>query len=186
MKTVWSYEFPSKTSAFSRLVCNDSTLYMFNLGFGLKNGQQRTKMGRPFIAAFDKRTGECQFMNMLSLKKDMVEDAVLNPEGAFMLFDDGLAYKHELDDSTVTVSPWDVKEHSQLRAIITQPVYAYYNLKSMFDVIATDGVHFPVITEPIHFTGLFVWLAIGCVSILPPVAGRIYGWCLFRVFQRYN
>lgn len=60
---------------------------------------------------------------------------------------DGLAYKHELDDSTVTVSPWDVKEHSQLRAIITQPVYAYYNLKSMFDVIATDGVHFPVITE---------------------------------------
>lgn len=30
----------------------------------------------------------------------MVEDAVLNPEGAFMLFDDGLAYKHELDDST--------------------------------------------------------------------------------------
>ena len=30
------------------------------------------------------------------LKKDMVEDAVLNPEGAFMLFDDGLAYKHEL------------------------------------------------------------------------------------------
>ena len=53
MKTVWSYEFPSKTSAFSRLVCNDSTLYMFNLGFGLKNGQQRTKMGRPFIAAFD-------------------------------------------------------------------------------------------------------------------------------------
>ncbi|MBP5782713.1 MAG: hypothetical protein J6W04_04155, partial [Bacteroidales bacterium] len=98
-------------------------------------------------AAFDKRTGACQFMNMLSLKKDMVEDAVLNPEGAFMLFDDGLAYKHELDDSTVTVSPWDVKEHSQLRAIITQPVYAYYNLKSMFDVIVTDGVHFPVITE---------------------------------------
>ena len=32
MNTVWSYEFPSRTSAFSRLVENDSTLYMFNLG----------------------------------------------------------------------------------------------------------------------------------------------------------
>ena len=147
MNIVWSHQFPSKTSAFSRLVYNDSTLYMFNLGYGLKNGQQRTKMGRPFIAAFDKRTGACQFMNMLSLKKDMVEDAVLNPDGAFMLFDDGLAYKHELDDSTVTVSPWDVKKHGQLSAIITQPVYTYYNLKSMFDVIATDGTFFPVITE---------------------------------------
>ena len=147
MKVVWSYEFPSKTSAFSRLVCNDNTLYMFNLGFGLKNGQQRTKMGRPFIAAFDKRNGSCLFMNMLSLKKDMVEDAVLNPDGAFMLFDDGLAYKHELDDSTVIVSPWNVKEHSPLRAIITLPVYAYYKLKNMFDVIATDGIYFPVMTE---------------------------------------
>lgn len=66
---------------------------------------------------------------------------------AFMLFDDGLTYKHELDDSTVTVSPWDVKKHGQLSAIITQPVYTYYNLKSMFDVIATDGTFFPVITE---------------------------------------
>ena len=147
MNLVWKYELPPKTSAFSQLVSNDSTLYMFNLGFGLKNGGQCTKMGRPFIASFDKRTGACRFMNMLSLKKDMVEHAVLSPEGAFMLFDDGLAYKRELDDSTVIISPWDVKENGQLRAIITQPVYAYYKLKNMFDVIATDGIFFPVITD---------------------------------------
>ena len=147
MNPVWTYEFPSRTSAFSRLVCDDNTLYMFNLGFGMKNGVQRTKMGRPFIAAFDKRTGNCQFMNMLSLKKDMVEDAVLSPEGTFILFDDGMAYKRELSDSTVTISPWDVKEHGRLSEIITQPVYAYYHHKSMFDVIASDGIYFPVMTE---------------------------------------
>lgn len=147
MNTVWSYEFPSRTSAFSRLVENDSTLYMFNLGFGLKDGRQLTKMGRPFIAAFDKRTGDCHYMNMLSLKKDMVEDAMLSPEGAFMLFDDGLAYKRELNDSSVTISPWNVNEHGRLRSIVTQPVYAHYRLKNMFEVIASDGFHFPVITE---------------------------------------
>ena len=107
MNQVWNYDFPSKTSAFSSLACNDSTLYMFNFGFGLRDGRQRTKMGRPFIAAFDKKTGACQFMNLLSLKKDMVEDAVLNPDGAFMLFDDGLAYKRDLNDSTVTISSWE-------------------------------------------------------------------------------
>ena len=147
MNLVWSYELPSKTSAFSRLVCNDSTLYMFNFGFGMKNGLQRTKMGRPFIAAFDKRTGDCLFMNMLSMKKDIVEDAVLSPDGVFMLLDDGLAYKRDLNDSTVVISPWDVKEHGKLREIITQPVYAYYKLKSMFDLIATNGIYFPVITD---------------------------------------
>jgi hypothetical protein len=147
MNQVWSYDFPSKTSAFSQLVCNDSTLYMFNLGFGLRDGRQRTKMGRPFIAAFDKRTGTRKFMNFLSLKKDMVEDAVLNPDGAFMLFDDGLAYKRELNDSTVTTSPWDTKENGKLREIITKPVYSYYKLNNMFDIITSDGFYFPVITE---------------------------------------
>ena len=147
MTPVWSYEFPSKTSAFSQLVCQDSTIYMFNMGFGRRDGVRLTKMGRPFIAAFNKQTGACKFMNMLSLKKDMVEDAVLNPDGVFMLFDDGLAYKRELNDSSVIISPWDIKEYGKLRGIITQPVYSYYKLKNMFDVIATDGFYFPVITE---------------------------------------
>ena len=147
MNPIWNYEFPSKTSAFSMLVCSDSTLYMFNLGFGLKNGRQRTKMGRPFIAAFDKQTGNCRFINMLSLKKDMVVDAVLNPEGVFMLFDDGLAYKRELDDSLVTISKWNVDKYDRLREIITQPMYAYDSHNNIFEIIATDGIYFPLITE---------------------------------------
>lgn len=147
MNTVWSYELPSKTSAFSQLVSTDSTLYMFNLGFGMQNGVSRKKMGRPFIASFDKRTGACQFMNMLSMKKDMVEDAVLTPEGAFMLFDDALAYKRELTDSVVTISPWQVQEYGKLYAIITQPVYTNYKFHNMFEPIASDGIYFPVMTE---------------------------------------
>ncbi len=147
MNTVWSYELPSKTSAFSQIVCDDSTLYMFNLGFGMQDGVRRKKMGRPFIASFDKRTGACHFINMLSMKKDMVEDAVLTPEGAFMLFDDALAYKRELTDSVVTISPWQVEKHGRLSGIITQPVYADYKYKGMFELIASDGIYFPVITE---------------------------------------
>ena len=147
MNTIWSYDLPSKTSAFSQIVCDDSTLYMFNLGFGMQDGVRRKKMGRPFIASFDKRTGACRFMNMLSMKKDMVEDAVLTPDGVFMLFDDALAYKRELTDSVVTISPWQVENHGRLSAIITQPVYADYKYHGMFELIASDGIYFPVITE---------------------------------------
>ena len=147
MNTVWSYDLPSKTSAFSQIVCDDSTLYMFNLGFGMQDGVRRKKMGRPFIASFDKRTGACRFMNMLSMKKDMVEDAMLTPDGAFMLFDDALAYKRELADSVVTISPWNVEQHGKLSGIITQPVYADFKYHGMFELIASDGIYFPVITE---------------------------------------
>ena len=147
MNTVWSYELPSKTSAFSQIVCDDSTLYMFSLGFGMQDGVRRKKMGRPFIASFDKRSGACRFMNMLSMKKDMVEDAVLTPDGAFMLFDDALAYKRELSDSVVTISPWQVEKYGKLSGIITQPVYTDCKYQGMFELIASDGIYFPVITE---------------------------------------
>ena len=110
MNTVWSYDLPSKTSAFSQIVCDDSTLYMFSLGF-------------------------------------MVEDAVLTPDGAFMLFDDALAYKRELSDSVVTISPWQVEKYGKLSGIITQPVYTDCKYQGMFELIASDGIYFPVITE---------------------------------------
>ena len=147
MNVVWSYSMPPKTAAFSQLICNDSTLYMFSLGYGLLDGYKRQKMGRPFVATFDKRTGDCRFMNMLSVKKDIVEDAVLESDGILMLFDDGLAYKHDLNDSTVTVSPWDVKKYGKLCGFCKDVFYAYYHLKNMFDVISYDGNSFPVVTE---------------------------------------
>ena len=147
LQTVWQYSLPSRTAARSFLTSNDSTLFMISLGYGLLNGQKRKKMGRPFIATFDKRSGECRSMNMLTIKKDIVEDAVLTPDGVFLLFDDGMAYKKNLTDSIVDVTPWDAKANGSLSELVTIPVYAWGNLDSMFELIATDGYYYPVFTS---------------------------------------
>ena len=147
MKPVWSYDLPSKTAAHSWLASNDSTLYMFSMGYGLLNGIQPKKMGPPFIAAFDKHTGKCKYLDVLSVNKDMAQDAVLSSEGAYMLFDDGFVFKHYLNSSPVRTTQWDTKTYGRLQAIVSQPVYSLSNQKDTFEAISIGGTNHLVLTD---------------------------------------
>lgn len=144
---VWRHELPSKTAARSVLLADDSLLYMLNMGYGLRNGGQPTKMGRPFIAAFDLKSGQQRFMNMLTMKKDMVTDAMLTAKGVYMMFDDGLAYKSNLRDSAVNIVPWDQQRYGQLTSMAHSTVYVRYRLKGTFEPFDFDGQNCMVMTD---------------------------------------
>lgn len=146
-QTVWEHELPSKTAARSVLLADDSLLYMLNMGYGLKNWGMPKKMGRPFIAAFDRRTGQQQFMNMLTMRKDMVADAMLTGRGVYMMFDDGLAYKADMRDSVVSITPWNQKEYGRLTSMAHIPVFIGYSLKGTYEPFDFDGQNCLVMTE---------------------------------------
>ena len=143
----WSYELPSKTAARSILLNNDSTLYMMSLGYGYRSSGVPKKMGRPFIAAFDMNTGQNRFLNLLSVKKDMILDAFVTPQCAYMMFDDGLAYKPNLNDSTVEITPWNVQQYGRLYNLVKYDLYTSHQMNSMFMPISFDGANCPVMTE---------------------------------------
>lgn len=143
---IWSYELPDKKASRSTLFMRDDNLYMLNYGFGLKSGTNKTKSGRPFIAAFNSKSGEPLFFNQLSLKKDMVEDALITQEAAYMLFDDGLSYQ-ELTDSLVNITPWDTERHGKLQALLSDTLYVYHPDEQNFMPLAFDGVNCPVYTD---------------------------------------
>lgn len=147
LRPVWEHELPSKTAARSVLMADDSLLYMLNLGYGLRNGGQPTKMGRPFIGAFDLHTGRQRFMNMLTMKKDIVSDAMLTQRGIYMMFDDGLAYKADMRDSTVNVVPWDHQQYGRLRSIAHSAIYVNYALKGTYEPFVFDGQNCLVQTD---------------------------------------
>ena len=142
----WETELPPKTATRSLLVSDDSLLYMFSFGMGY-SGLATKKMGRPFIAAFNMKTGQQQFINMLSMKKDMVSDALITPRCTYMMFDDGLAYKSDLCDSTVSVVPWDEERYGKLSKIMQDTIYIYYPLRQTFMPYAFDGQNCPVMTD---------------------------------------
>lgn len=130
--TRWRTDLPDKRSSYSRLFMMGDKLYMLNYGYALKDGSKKVKNGRPFIACYDKHSGEEIYFNQLTTQKDMIEDAYISEDEAlYMLFDDGLAYQY-LNDSIVDISLWDTEKYGRLHALVKNGVYRYRRDKEDF------------------------------------------------------
>lgn len=146
LNIVWKQPLPEKTVAHSVLLTDESLVYMLNMGIGW-NGNAAKKAGRPFVAAYNVADGHEVYMNMLSEKKDIIVDALLNTEGLFMMDDNSIMYKRRLTDADVTQSTWNTAAHGKLRRIIKTPVYAYQEGSTTFEQIPYDGQNCPVMND---------------------------------------
>lgn len=146
MNVVWQREFPEMKAGYSDLFMLDNKLYMLSYGYGLRPNGSRKKYGRPFIACYDPQEGTEEFFNPLSMKKDIVEDALWTKNALYMLFDDGLAYQ-EFTDSVVNITPWDTKQHGRLSVMKPDTIYAANDDRSVFTPLFFDGEHCPVYNE---------------------------------------
>lgn len=138
MNVVWQTKFEDVKAASSRLFIEDDKLYMVSYGFGLRTDGYRKKYGRPFIACFNLNDGKEIFFNQLSMKKDIIEDAIRTNEALYMLFDDGLAYQ-TLTDSVVNIVPWDTKQHGKLHGMLPDTIYIANADRTAFRPLAFDG-----------------------------------------------
>lgn len=143
---IWGYEFPPRTASFSRLFQDKQHIYMLNYGFALLGGQTVKKSGRPFLASFDAETGEQLSFCQLSMKKDNIERACITPQGAFLMFDDGLAYQL-LNDSVVNIKPWDSKAYGQLTSMPADTLYAFRKNDEVLTPLHYDQDHCIVTTD---------------------------------------
>lgn len=147
LNVVWQKEFPDVKASRSILFMQDDKLFMLNYGYGLREGRNPKKYGRPFIACYHPQTGEELFFNPLSVKKEMIEDALRTDEALYMLFDDGMAYQ-ELTDSVVSIVPWDIRQHGSLKGILSGTWYAANDDKSAFQPLVPNDGHCLVYNEP--------------------------------------
>ncbi|MBR1401476.1 MAG: PQQ-binding-like beta-propeller repeat protein [Prevotella sp.] len=147
MTEKWRFDYPTGKASTSVLLSDYNTVYMINFGYGRRNGNIKVKHSRPFIASLNALTGEPFFFNPLKMKKDIIEDALVTPQEAYFLFDDGMAYQRDINDSIVNVNPWDSKQYGKLAGIVHDTIYAYREGEQMFTPIAYDGEQCPVITE---------------------------------------
>lgn len=137
---VWHTEFADVKASRSQLFIQDGKLFMLNYGYGLRDGTSPKKYGRPFIACYNLQTGEEIFFNRLSVKKDMIEDALRTDDALYMLFDDGLAYQ-ELTDSVVNIVPWDTKQYGKLEGMVSATLYVANRDTTAFKPLSFDGEH---------------------------------------------
>lgn len=143
LQPVWKHEIADKMASHSQLILKGDSIYMLNFGYGRRNGNIKTKKGRPFIAAYNCKTGDEIFLNQLSLKKDMIEDVILTGNSFYMLFDNRITYQN-LNDSTISTRQWDENKYGQLSQLLPDTLYVFDPEKKDFSPICFDGIRCPV------------------------------------------
>lgn len=123
-RELWSYEFPPKTVGAAEITGRGDTITMLNYGFALAGGTLMKSCGRPFMASFRADTGEPLGITWLSMDKDMVEGSALTRDGAFLMFNDGLAFQQPAD-SVVHIRPWNVEAYGEQVDMPNDTLYTF-------------------------------------------------------------
>ena len=131
----WGYPIPESTGSNSTLFFYEDRLYMVNHGFGYRDNLRnhtysyaknnlRAKIGKPFIASFEKESGRNIDFRFLSEKKEMIEDFRIDRENkcAVVLFEVRMMVAPFGSDS-VKVHQWNVEECGKIIGILKRPFY---------------------------------------------------------------
>ncbi len=70
---IWQQPFADKLASKSSIFISDSILYMINYGYAYM-GSRQIEFGKPFIAAFNKDSGEQEYIIILDSKDDFIID----------------------------------------------------------------------------------------------------------------
>lgn len=87
---IWSIPFPDDLPAKSNLLFTDSMILMVNNGYAYL-GYRMMDYGKPFIAAFDRETGNQKFFSVFNTKDDPIIGFRIIGTELFLLF------KHRLE-----------------------------------------------------------------------------------------
>ena len=140
-KAMLSRALPKREAGNAALKVQGDTLIMLNYAFGLQGGHKMKAVGRPFVAAFNKATGEQLYLRYLTEdSKAMVEGSHIGASSAFLMVADRMAYK-PFADSTMTVRPWNTKAYGELGWLPSDTVYTFrQNDEDLTPLFSNDSV----------------------------------------------
>lgn len=136
LKMKWGYPIPETAGYNSALFTLGDSLYMINMGSAYRDNLRgysaayadmnlKVKMGKPFVAGFNKKNGQNQCFDILSEKKEIIEDMLIEEDHnrALILFEDR-AYRYTFGDETVKkMYQWDTEANGVLMGVMKRPFF---------------------------------------------------------------
>jgi outer membrane protein assembly factor BamB len=83
-KIVWRYMLPKDMASKSSIFIDEKMVFLVNFGYAVQYNQQK-KFGKPFIAAFDKKTGENKYFSTIRTNNPILGYQEIDNE-LFLLF----------------------------------------------------------------------------------------------------
>lgn len=88
-KVIWSVPLEKNITSKSNLWLKGDTLFMINRGYANLNASSETiDFGKPFLAAYSKKTGQELFCNYFDHKKNIINDLQVRGNIVYLLFAD--------------------------------------------------------------------------------------------------
>lgn len=121
LKELWRTELPKKSASLSHIYTDSTNVYMVNYGVG-SDWKYRFE-GYPFVAAFDKKTGNQLFLTQISDAKTSVLDFFKMGDTQFLLFSDRIASYRLSPNAPINTIAWNWQKYGYLRGIEENEFY---------------------------------------------------------------
>ncbi len=114
----WSIVFGKDVVSHSEIFLKGDVIYMVNLGYAFMRDRQ-LDYGIPFIAAYNKDTGERVFVTGIGEMKSPIKSWTTTEDSILLLFEDNIANYSLTDGSVVLMRLFDENEFGQLIDFVT-------------------------------------------------------------------
>jgi len=142
---IWNHPFPKDLPSKSSIFMNDSLVFMINKGFAFM-GYRQLNFGTPFIAAFDKVTGEQKYLSLITKDDPILGFHVLDKE-MYLVFKNRMAkYSQETGNLLIEMS-FPEEEFGELKYFVGNQVFKPNENGDLSSLIQSDTTKVFVFTN---------------------------------------
>ena len=122
---LWQNYFPEKWASKSSIFSYDTTIYMINKGYVnlLSYGYSDLKYGKPFIAAFDKQTGEQRYLKFADHRGRFIQSFGVFGDALFLVFSDKISKFDLKTGNLISEKVFKRKEIGELKYFASERVF---------------------------------------------------------------
>lgn len=142
---LWSTPLPENLTSGSIITLIDSTLFMINTGSANLN-YAIFKQGKPYLAAFDAKTGKKIFLNTVDDKSGKIIESKIRKDEILILYKDKIAKCSINDGSLISEKYFETGKFGELLGFISNKVFT--KVDSTYKSLAlSDTVNHYVFTK---------------------------------------
>lgn len=136
-EVMWNHPFSKGLPSKSSIFINDSLVFMVNKGNALM-GNRQLNFGNAFIAAFDKNTGEQNFLSLINEKNDPILGFHVVDKEMYLVFKNRIAKYSQETGNLIKEMSFPEEEHGELKNFIGNHVYTTNESGNFISLLQSD------------------------------------------------
>lgn len=145
-EVIWSYPFRKGLPGKSSIFMNDSLVFMVNKGYAFM-GYRQLDFGQPFIAAFDRQTGDQKYLSLINGKKDPILGFHILNDEFYLVFKNRIAKYSKSTGALVTEKQFPEEDVGELRYFVGNQVFVRNKNDDLISLPQTDATKIFVLTN---------------------------------------